>query len=217
MARRSRAEQGDTLQDISRAAFTLFGKHGFDGVSVGMVAAQAGITKAALYWHFDNKAALYTHCLRELHTLFERHVFRPMLKETDPAEQLLLLFAGIVRLVRDPRIRGGVAGYWLEASTDKLTEARKLQGAFEAAAATLLAASIERAIAQQKMHFDIPAEQMARAVTATMESIILPLRHQSVAQSVQLVVSLGHTFFKACASDTNLPQRALQLGHKPSH
>ncbi len=214
MARRPRAEQGDTLQAIRNAAFRLFGRHGFDGVSVDMVAKSAGITKAALYWHYRGKEALYTDCLTQLHALFQTHVFARILQEKAPDEQLLALFRGAVSLLRDRQIREGVAGYWLEASTAELPEARKLQKRFEDAAAKLIAGIIERGIKQGRFDFDIPAAEMAQAIIAILEAIILPLRRLSNAQSIRLVATLGHSFFRAYAPASDLPARVLALGRR---
>lgn len=214
MARRSKSEQGDTLRAIRDAGFRMFGRHGFDGVSVDMVAKAAGITKAALYWHYKGKEALYTDCLAQLHTLFQTHVFARMLKGSEPGEQLLAMFAGAVSLLRDRQIREGVAGYWLEASTAELPEARRMQKRFDDAAGRLIADIIERGIRQNTFEFDIPSGEMAQAIIATLEAIILPLRRLSPAQSIRLVATLGHSFFRAYAPHTDLPARVLALGRR---
>lgn len=41
------------------AAGSLFGEHGYDGVTLEQVAIEAGVTKPVLYRHFDSKRALY--------------------------------------------------------------------------------------------------------------------------------------------------------------
>lgn len=42
--------------DVSRR---LFARHGYDGTSISMIAAEAGLSKAALYHHFKNKESIY--------------------------------------------------------------------------------------------------------------------------------------------------------------
>ena len=42
------------------AATTLFGAKGFSDVSMAGCRAAAGVTKAALYYHFTDKSDLYT-------------------------------------------------------------------------------------------------------------------------------------------------------------
>ena len=50
---------GDTRQQILQRAITLFAGAGYAGVSVRDVAAQVGISAAALFHHFPDKQALY--------------------------------------------------------------------------------------------------------------------------------------------------------------
>lgn len=61
MARPRKSEveaAGPTAERILKAAIDLFSKNGFEGVSVRDIAKQAGLTEAALYTHYQNKAAL---------------------------------------------------------------------------------------------------------------------------------------------------------------
>jgi AcrR family transcriptional regulator len=44
-----------TEAEIVRAAFELFGKHGYDGVSVEMIASKAGISRATFFNYFPQK------------------------------------------------------------------------------------------------------------------------------------------------------------------
>lgn len=55
-----------------RAARDLFARHGFAGVSMRMVAAQAGATKPALYYHFRDKESLFEECLTEFNADLDR-------------------------------------------------------------------------------------------------------------------------------------------------
>lgn len=56
-------------QRILKEASKLFSKFGFSGVSMGNIAKKLGITKAALYYHFESKKELY---LKVLEDSFER-------------------------------------------------------------------------------------------------------------------------------------------------
>ncbi|BBX16847.1 TetR family transcriptional regulator [Mycolicibacterium duvalii] len=59
-SRRSQAERTEaTTGALLDAARRLFAADGFDATSLAAVAAQAGVTKGALYHHFDNKARLF--------------------------------------------------------------------------------------------------------------------------------------------------------------
>lgn len=210
MARRPAHEQGDTLGRIRDEAFSLFGHYGYDGVSMGAVARAAGVTKAALYWHYQGKEALYTDCVRHLTVLFGEHVFDRMALELDPAQRLMLIFQGLGTLLVDQRVRQGVAGFWLEPSTARVVEARAVQAHFEDTAARLIADAITEAVAADQLSLDVPVADMAEAVIATMEAIILPLRRNSTGRGRRLIAALAHTFFRAHACDDELAVRAIQ-------
>ncbi|TDQ42644.1 TetR/AcrR family transcriptional regulator [Aureibacillus halotolerans] len=47
-----------TSQQIIDVAFGLFAKHGIDRTSLAMIAKEIGISKPAIYYHFDSKEAL---------------------------------------------------------------------------------------------------------------------------------------------------------------
>ncbi|GIP36701.1 TetR family transcriptional regulator [Paenibacillus sp. J2TS4] len=60
---KKQAEQGltsaDTRTRLMDAAIQVFAAHGYSGATLDQVAAEAGQTKGAVYWHFSNKADLY--------------------------------------------------------------------------------------------------------------------------------------------------------------
>ena len=78
MSRKPAHQQGDTLKAIREHAFVLFGRFGYEGVSIGDIAKAAKLSKSALYWHFENKEKLYLDCLRQLHAIFNQYIFEPM-------------------------------------------------------------------------------------------------------------------------------------------
>jgi AcrR family transcriptional regulator len=57
----------NTRGRILAAASQVFAEHGYDGATLDMVAADAGVTKGAVYWHFASKGELFL-------ALLEQHV-----------------------------------------------------------------------------------------------------------------------------------------------
>ncbi|MGO4544020.1 TetR/AcrR family transcriptional regulator [Paenibacillus sp. 2TAB23] len=53
-----------TMQQILRTAAFLFMDQGFEKVSLEGVAQSCGITKASVYYYFNNKSILFTECLQ---------------------------------------------------------------------------------------------------------------------------------------------------------
>ncbi|MEV6031774.1 helix-turn-helix domain-containing protein [Nonomuraea sp. NPDC052116] len=53
-----RRKGSQTRAEIQQAALSLFTERGYDATSMREIAEQIGITKAALYYHFDSKEAI---------------------------------------------------------------------------------------------------------------------------------------------------------------
>ena len=200
MARRPAADQGDTLNTIRQAAFSLFGQYGYDGVSMLAVARAARVTKAALYWHFDGKQALYADCMRQLNALFGEHVLGAMRAGSTPIRRLQAAFDGMATLLDDARVRRGVAGYWLTPSTADVADALAEQAQFERVSSRLIAQTIGQAVAAGELRLDIPVQDMAETFIGTMEAIVLPLRRNEPERGRRMIDVLSHTFFQAYAS-----------------
>jgi AcrR family transcriptional regulator len=58
------ASSADTRSRLLAAAERVFATHGYAGATLDQVAAAAGLTKGAVYWHFASKADLFL-CLLE--------------------------------------------------------------------------------------------------------------------------------------------------------
>lgn len=57
--------KGATKKRILKTAGIFFSQRGYFGVSMSQIACEVGITKAALYYHFDGKEELYLAILKE--------------------------------------------------------------------------------------------------------------------------------------------------------
>ena len=57
--RRTKSEAGKTRRRILDAALVLFDEKGYVATSLSDIAASAGITRGAVYWHFKNKADIF--------------------------------------------------------------------------------------------------------------------------------------------------------------
>jgi TetR/AcrR family acrAB operon transcriptional repressor len=212
MARKPASEQGDTLELIREHAFRSFGRYGFDGVSMLNVAKAAGVTKAALYWHFDSKEALFLDCQRQLHQIFNQHVVQRMVQQSLVGDQLQDMFYGVVDLLRDPRIRHGVAGYWLSSSSLNTNAAIEAHRQFEEASIQAMKTIMQQALDEHIIRTELPVEDIARATLAVWEGIVLPLRVEPFAVIERLILTLGKTFFRAhgapALADSLTPQLA---------
>ena len=55
-----------TKEKIMRKALELFSKYGFDAVSVEMLSTELGVTKGALYRHYESKDAIFRDILNQV-------------------------------------------------------------------------------------------------------------------------------------------------------
>jgi len=58
-AGRPPGRKAETQQRILQAAMRLFAVRGYHGTSITQVAARAGVSRAAVFWHFGDKASLF--------------------------------------------------------------------------------------------------------------------------------------------------------------
>ena len=105
MVRRTKEEAATTREQLLDAAEKVFREHGVTRTSLAEVATAAGLTRGAVYWHFKDKAALFT-AMCERATL----PLNAMLADTrgdstdDPLGALRDLMVGALRhLATDPR------------------------------------------------------------------------------------------------------------------
>lgn len=133
MAQQERAVR--TRRAVLEAAAAVFAERGYAAATIAEILTRAGVTKGALYFHFDSKAALAQGVLQERMST-EYHVPRELklqewvdagmtLAERLPREPMLL--AG-VRLSADLQGRdvfGSAWPAWAELAGSLLTEAKE--------------------------------------------------------------------------------------------
>jgi TetR/AcrR family transcriptional regulator, acrAB operon repressor len=105
MARKTKLEALETRERLLDAAEVVFRQRGVTRTSLAEVAAAAGVTRGAVYWHFKDKTALFhAMCDRAtlpLDALFER---ASETASTEPLQTLRALCVGALqRLAVDAR------------------------------------------------------------------------------------------------------------------
>lgn len=204
MPRKPARPRADTLHLVRERAFVLFGRHGYEGVSIGDIAKAAHLSKGALYWHYDNKQTLYLDCLRQLHTIFNHYIFDPMRGQTDGVARTLLLFTGLGRLLLDPRVKTGVAGFWLVPTGPETRDILEAQRRFEATCFEAMRQTLSLGVQQGRFDYKDDLDEMARAIIALVEAIVLPLRNQTPEEVHRILGVLARSLFRAYATADDL-------------
>lgn len=134
----------ETTRDrILSSAYSLFYKQGFSRVSIDTIAENAGITKRALYYHFDSKDSLVAAALAAKNSRVLADMQNWGLDQAQSAEQLSdLLFNRLEKWAAQPRWAG--SGF-----TRLTTELADLPGHPARKAASDHKAEVERWLASQ--------------------------------------------------------------------
>src|SRR4051795_7801843 len=85
---RRRAVGDHKRELILAAARKVFEAEGLDGASLRAIAAGAGYTPAALYFHFESKEAIYAEVLRSSFANLGQAVNRAVSRAKNPADRL---------------------------------------------------------------------------------------------------------------------------------
>ncbi|MEM8908725.1 MAG: TetR/AcrR family transcriptional regulator [Bacteroidota bacterium] len=86
-------KQGTNLDEILSTVTRCFAKNGYGGVSISLLAKEAGIADSLLHYHFGNKEAIWKKAVA--HTgnkiIAEMEQLIPLIKHLDGIEQLKIL------------------------------------------------------------------------------------------------------------------------------
>ena len=73
---------------LAQSAFKLFGRHGFKNVNVEAVAADLGVTKGSVYWHYRSKQELIQAACAHYYRTYQRRINEEIAPLSDPLERL---------------------------------------------------------------------------------------------------------------------------------
>lgn len=107
MARRTKEEAAATRDSILDAAEKLFVEQGVSRTTLQHIATAAGVTRGAIYWHFDDKGALFNAMMERAILPLEAEL--QVLDEADSSDPLAdlreYMLAVLRRTVEDPVAR----------------------------------------------------------------------------------------------------------------
>lgn len=106
----------NTKTQIIKASSELFAKYAYTGVSMSQIANALNITKAALYYHYPSKLAIYKHVLDKIYQNFTKHLLVIQAEKT-PVQKLQRL---IERYLSFNLGRGGLIRTVITQSSDNL-------------------------------------------------------------------------------------------------
>ena len=116
MARKTKEDALETRDAILDAAELVFQQRGVGSTSLAEIATAAGVTRGAIYWHFDNKASLFDALVKRVYEpLQERLIELQAAADGDPIDVLRSISLYFLdRLARDPRYSRILEIVWLK-------------------------------------------------------------------------------------------------------
>lgn len=91
-----------TRDKILQAAMALFSQRGFEHTTVTQIAKRAGVSRAAIFWHFSDKATLFGEAAAQFFVPF-RDQLKENLLHVEPERRLVEIYAVYERFVTDNR------------------------------------------------------------------------------------------------------------------
>ena len=116
--RKPRSDGLRSRETILRAAASLATIHGLEGISIGNLAAQIGMSKSGLYAHFGSKEELQLATVDTALEIFEAEVVEPTAGIDDPLERLRALCAAFFSHLERRVFQGGCFFASVEAEFD---------------------------------------------------------------------------------------------------
>jgi AcrR family transcriptional regulator len=95
--RRLTAKQADTIQRLSNAALAVLAREGFGGLTIRLVAAEAGVGAATAYTYFSSKE----HLVAEVFWRRLASTTLPPMDDQPPVERVIAVLRHIALLVAD--------------------------------------------------------------------------------------------------------------------
>lgn len=110
MAKKTRKDALITRDQILNAAEQLFTEEGVGNTSLQKIALAAGVTRGAIYWHFEDKAAVLQALLDRASMPVDEIIARVVGYDETPAEErILMLVSELINLImKDSHIRNAL-------------------------------------------------------------------------------------------------------------
>ncbi len=151
-----------TRERILDRAFRLAAQQGLDGLSIGGLATDLGLSKSGLFAHFGSKEELQLEVLRAATVRFTDRVIQPALQAERGEPRLRVLFERWLRWYHDPKNPGGCI--FLAAAVeldDQEGRPRSYLVETQQQMLTFIQGSVARAVEAGHFRRNVDAEQFA--------------------------------------------------------
>jgi len=151
----------DRRRKILEASRRLFARYGYKGASISMIAAETGLTKAALYHHFPSKEAIYRACSRtgmdELLFEVEQALNRV---QGGPEDRLrAYMHASVEHYEKNQDSwMSGSALFWSAASNDARTQILQVRDEYERLLKQIIQEGVQTGLFRKNLEVDLSSK-----------------------------------------------------------
>ncbi len=104
--RRTQAERSEATQaELISTARRLFAERGYSGVGTEEIVSAAGVTRGALYHHFDGKTGLFRAVFEQIEGELAERFAHEALSEADPWDAMVAGLELFLEVCREPEVR----------------------------------------------------------------------------------------------------------------
>ena len=175
MARRTKEDAAATRDSILDAAEKLFVEQGVSRTTLQHIATAAGVTRGAIYWHFDDKSALFNAMMERVTLPFECAL--SVLDTSDDANMLADLRKFFVEIFRvtetNPQARRVLEIASLKVEfVDEMEAVRVRRRQSKGELTAQVVARVKLAQARGQVREDIEPHMLATGLWALMDGLI---------------------------------------------
>jgi TetR/AcrR family acrAB operon transcriptional repressor len=173
MARRTKEDALSTRNSLLDAAEHVFQAQGVSATSLSDIAAKAGTTRGAIYWHFKDKADLFNAMIERVSLPME-HAISGALGHANPLAMLKeAITIALDKTANDPQTRRvfEVATHKVE-YVDSLSSVRQRHLAVRGECVGGVKQILQRVARERGVSLPIPAEAAARGLHALVDGLI---------------------------------------------
>lgn len=175
MARKTKVAAEETREQLLDAAEKMFYQHGVSRTTLEKIAAAAGVTRGAIYWHFENKSMLFSAMLERIRLPFQQMLGElDSMQHADPLAQLrTVLIHSLERIAYCEQHQRVLSVVFHRCEyIDELNPAVSKQEELDRAATAVISRALQRARLAGMLQDNIDPDLTASAIHAYIGGLI---------------------------------------------
>jgi TetR/AcrR family acrAB operon transcriptional repressor len=157
-----------TRENILKGALKTFSEKGLAKARLEDIAKEVGVTRGAIYWHFENKVQLFSELFKKTLKIVLKDARKILESDLSPLDKIrkLLIHLGTKSIEdEDYKAIGNIFNYQYEWSKDVSDVVKQLAGRASEVGETLMLKTIEEGIVSGEINDSGNAKTIAKTIT----------------------------------------------------